>query len=294
MIIDTAIVPVAGLGTRMLPATKEQPKEMLPVPVRDPKYGLVFKPLLQLVFELLYDIGIRNFIFVVGRGKRSIEDYFTPDWGFAHYLEARGKKREAKILSNFYRKVENSIITWVNQPEPRGFGDAVYRGSLLVGDKPFIVHAGDIVLFNTKSMTSYSLKKLIRTYVERRPKALILVRKVSYPQHYGVVIPKEKDTSPDVVYIVKKVIEKPKEPISNLAIMAVYIFDQKIRDALGTLELRELGEVELTEAIQRLIDWSFRVEALEADDNDYFIDIGRPESYLDAIQKLIGFNFNRT
>ncbi|HID40780.1 MAG TPA: hypothetical protein EYP33_01340, partial [Pyrodictium sp.] len=118
--IDTAVIPVAGLGTRMLPATKEQPKEMLPVPMRNSRHGLVFKPFLQLVFEQLYDAGIRRFIFVVGRGKRSIEDHFTPDWGYAHYLEQRGKKREAELLYEFYQRLEDSTLVWVNQPEPRG------------------------------------------------------------------------------------------------------------------------------------------------------------------------------
>ena len=282
--IDTAVIPVAGLGTRMLPATKEQPKEMLPVPVRDPRHGLVFKPFLQLIFEQLYDAGIRKFIFVVGRGKRSIEDHFTPDWGYARYLEQRGKKREAELLYEFYQRLEDSTLVWVNQPEPRGFGDAVYRGSLLAGDQPFLVHAGDITILDTQNMRSKSLRKLLQLYSERKPDALILVRRVKDPRHYGVAI--VEPTQAKGIYRVKRVIEKPQKPASNMAIAAIYVFHPVIQKALKTLKPGPRGEVELTDAIQHLIDWGLQVEALEAGNNEEFIDIGRPETYIEATKTL--------
>lgn len=281
--IDTAILPVAGLGTRMLPATKEQPKEMLPVPVRHPRYGLVFKPFLQLVYENLYAAGIRRFIFVVGRGKRSIEDHFTPDWGYADYLESRGKKREAEMLREFYHMIESSTIAWVNQPQPLGFGDAVYRGALLAGDKPFIVHAGDILLYNPGDNSSPILSRLIRLYSEREPDALIVLRRVKDPRHYGVAVVEEKNNG---VYVVRSVVEKPEKPPSNLAIAAIYAFHPVITKALKTLKPSKRGEIELTDAIKRLIEWGLRVEAIEAT-SERFLDIGRPETYLETINTLI-------
>lgn len=282
--IDTAIIPVAGLGTRMLPATKEQPKEMLPVPVRDPKYGLVFKPFLQLVFEQLYLAGIRRFIFVVGRGKRIIEDYFTPDWSYAQYLRRRGKHREAAILEDLYHRIEESMLIWVNQPEPRGFGDAVLRGAQATPTDTFIVHAGDIAILDNSAPKNNTLVELIETYLNRRPTALILTRRVPDPQHYGVAI--TEPLAPPRLHRVVKVLEKPRNPPTNQAITAIYVFERKIIDALKDLSPRDSGEVELTDAIQHLIDQNQRVEALEARSNEEFIDIGRPEAYIKAIMTL--------
>ena len=284
--IDAAIIPVAGLGTRMLPATKEQPKEMLPVPYRDPRHGLVFKPFLQLVFEQLYHAGIRSFVFVVGRGKRSIEDHFTPDWGYTEYLRGKGKHREAMLLAEFYSMLEDSTIAWVNQPHPRGFGDAVLRGAVLVDDKPFIVHAGDITLLGRSRQHTY-LQKLVRVFEERRPDALLLLKRVSDPSHYGVALVRETD-SPHV-YRVVRVVEKPREPISNLAITAVYVFTPVIVDALKEIKPGPRGEVELTDAIQVLIEKGMNVEALESVD-EQLVDIGRPEAYISAVKLLAEYS----
>ncbi|MEM2294189.1 MAG: hypothetical protein QXX41_13030, partial [Nitrososphaerota archaeon] len=115
----------AGLGTRLLLATKEMPKEMLPLFSSGRNVDLLLKPVLQLIFEQLYDLGFREFCFVVGRGKRSIEDHFTPDYNYIELLKGKNKVNLVKNLEEFYQKVEKSIIFWVNQPEPRGFGHAV-------------------------------------------------------------------------------------------------------------------------------------------------------------------------
>lgn len=283
--VDTAIIPVAGLGTRMLPATKEQPKEMLPVPYHDPHHGLVFKPFLQLVFEQLYYAGIRNFVFVVGRGKRSIEDHFTADRGYTNYLRSRGKIREAEILEEFYNMLDDSIIAWVNQPHPRGFGDAVLRGAMLVDDKPFMVHAGDIAVFKP-GKPPHTLMNLIKIYNERAPDALLLLKKVHDPRHYGVALAESLGTYRGYRLLhIHRVIEKPREPISNLAIAAIYIFKPTIIDILKNTMPGPRGEVELTDAIQGLIEKGGRVEAVEAVD-EQFIDIGRPETYIEAIKLL--------
>lgn len=110
-----AVITAAGLGTRMLPASKEIPKEMLPIPVDGQ-----LKPVIQVIFEQLHDAGVRDFLIVVGRGKRVIEDYFTPDGNFLDYLESRGKLRQAANLRDFYSRVESSNVAFVNQPSRGG------------------------------------------------------------------------------------------------------------------------------------------------------------------------------
>ncbi len=115
--IRKVIVPAAGLGTRLFPATKEQPKEMLPIFTKTPQGDLVVKPVVQLVFEQLYDAGLREFCYVVGRGKRGIEDHFTPDEHCIKTLESQGKNGQAFDLENFYDKLNSSTTMWVNQPE---------------------------------------------------------------------------------------------------------------------------------------------------------------------------------
>jgi UTP--glucose-1-phosphate uridylyltransferase len=125
--IKKAVIPAAGLGIRLLPATKEQPKEMLPILVENANGRLHLKPFLQIVFEQLYDSGLREVCFVVGRGKRSIEDHFTIDKNFMEYLKIRTKNEHLDSLAGFYEKVGNSTIAFASQPQPLGLGDAVYR-----------------------------------------------------------------------------------------------------------------------------------------------------------------------
>ncbi|MEM5866902.1 MAG: sugar phosphate nucleotidyltransferase, partial [Candidatus Aenigmatarchaeota archaeon] len=125
--IRKAVIPAAGLGTRLLPMTKETPKEMLPIVVNRDNGTVCLKPMLQAVFEQLYSEGFREFAFIVGRGKRAIEDYFSPDYNFVEYLKRKNKNQSALELEEFYEKIKNSTIVFVNQPAPSGFGDAVHR-----------------------------------------------------------------------------------------------------------------------------------------------------------------------
>jgi len=118
LIPKKVVITAAGLGTRLLPMSKELPKEMLPIFVRGVN-GFAVKPLLQALFEQLYKFGFREFCFVVGRGKRSIEDHFTPDWESVRNLDNRGKSGLAEDLEAFYRMVEGSKIMFVNQPSLR-------------------------------------------------------------------------------------------------------------------------------------------------------------------------------
>ena len=106
MTIRKAIIPAAGLGTRLLPSTKELPKEMLPIYTKSKDGSLTIKPLLQTIFEILYDTGLREFCFIIGRGKRAIEDHFTPDFSYLSLLEERGKNKKAEELRSFYEKIQ--------------------------------------------------------------------------------------------------------------------------------------------------------------------------------------------
>src|SRR5437899_12183644 len=142
-LLKKVVIPAAGLGTRLLSVTKEQPKEMLPVFARAKNGDLCLKPIVQLVFEQLHQVGFREFCFVVGRGKRAIEDHFTPDFPYVSMLESKGLDGPAEDLENFYKMIDSSTVSWVNQPEPRGFGDVVLKAKSFVGDDKFMVHAGD-------------------------------------------------------------------------------------------------------------------------------------------------------
>ena len=143
MMVRKVIIPAAGLGTRLFPATKEQPKEMLPIFARSTNGSMLVKPVVQLVFEQLHDAGLREFCYVVGRGKRGIEDHFTPDMNCIKNLAEMGKNGQATDLEEFYEKLNTSTSMWVNQPEAKGFGNAVLMAQPFVQNESCLVHAGD-------------------------------------------------------------------------------------------------------------------------------------------------------
>jgi len=279
MTIRKAVIPAAGLGTRLLPSTKELPKEMLPIYTKSEDGSLTIKPLLQTIFEILHDAGLREFCFIIGRGKRAIEDHFTPDFNYLSLLEERGKNKKAEELRSFYEKIQNSTLIWVQQELPKGFGDAVLRAKTFAKDEPFLVYAGDILILSSKE--NY-IKRLIEIYNQLHGDAIFLVSKVENPTIYGVVVPKEEIKNG--IFLVEKVIEKPKKPPSNLAIMPIYIFDPIIFKALEKLTPSERGEIELTDGIQRLIDWRLKVYAVELGNDGIWLDIGSPESYWKALK----------
>ncbi|MCE4624396.1 MAG: NTP transferase domain-containing protein [Desulfurococcales archaeon] len=280
----TALIPAAGLGTRMIPATKELPKEMLPVPSNGPGSSLVFKPFIQLVYEALYNAGIRVFAFVVGRGKRILQDHFVVDNGLLVELRSRGKMKEASALEEFYGMLEDSTIIWVDQPEPRGLGDAVKRGLKAVSTEAVLVHLGDILLHSNNGSP---LERLIQSFKTlERCDALLALVEVENPKKYGVAVPGSELI--DDVYEVTEVIEKPEEPPSNLAISGVYVFkSDPIRAALEEAGINpRTGEHELTDAIQ-ILTRKGRVCGYTVKGANY-IDIGRPESYMETLRSLGG------
>ena len=160
--ISKVIIPAAGLGTRLLPLTKEMPKEMLPIFLEDNNGRIIVKPMLHVIFERLYSSGIREFCFIVGKGKRAIEDHFLVENKLIEGLE-RKNEEIASILRQFYEKIEGSSIIMINQPEARGFGDAVCRGKPFIGEEAFLVHAGDDLIISDNNdhvrRLDYAFKK---------------------------------------------------------------------------------------------------------------------------------------
>jgi UTP--glucose-1-phosphate uridylyltransferase len=251
---------------------------MLPIFVRNADGKLCLKPLLQIVFENLYDVGFREFGFITGRGKRSVEDHFTTDIGFVEFLKNGNKIGPAKELDTFYEKVERSHIAFINQPKPLGFGDAVHRAKLFTGTEAFLVHAGDDLIISKKNQ--YFLN-LINVFEEHKASAVFCVEKVRDPRKYGVIIGQKVANN---LYKVTKVVEKPSTPPSNMAIVAVYVFSSGIYRAIEETPPDANSEVQLTNAIQRLINQTHSVYAVELGSEEKRLDIGTPQSYFKALR----------
>lgn len=275
--IRKVVIPAAGLGTRLFPATKEQPKEMLPIFSTTTSGDLSVKPVVQMVFEQLYNEGLREFCYVVGRGKRGIEDHFTPDINCIRNLENMGRNGQATDLEHFYKKLETSTIMWVNQPQPKGFGNAVLLAQSFVQNEHCLVHAGDSFIIS-KDMDY--IKRLLAAYERLKADAAFIALEIKNPRQYGII---EGDEVESGIFKVKTVIEKPHKPPTNLAIMAMYVFHPVIFKALEATPPGKNGEVQLTDAIQKLIDWGLNVYAVKLDKNYAHLDVGSPERYWDAL-----------
>ena len=256
--VRKVVIPAAGLGTRLFPATKEQPKEMLPIFSMSSNGDMSVKPVVQMVFEQLHDAGLREFCYIVGRGKRSIEDHFMPDVNCVRTLVGMGKNEQASDLEGFYEKLRTSTIMWVNQPEPKGFGNAVLMAQPFVQNEDCLVHAGDSFIISKKM--DY-IKKLLDVYGRFSADAAFIVLEIENPRQYGIV---EGDEVESGVIKVKAVSEKP---ATNLAIMAMYVFKPVIFKALGVIESGKDGEIQLTDAIQKLVDWGLKVYADDTPQN---------------------------
>lgn len=276
--VRKVIIPAAGLGTRLFPATKEQPKEMLPIFSKTANGEASVKPVVQMVFEQLYDAGLREFCYVVGRGKRGIEDHFTPDANCIKTLESLGKNGQASDLEDFYEKLNTSTAMWVNQPEPKGFGNAVLMAQPFVQNEDCLVHAGDSCIISEEM--DY-IKKLLNVYERLDADAAFIALEIENPRQYGIV---EGDEVEAGVIKVRGVVEKPEKPKTNLAIMAMYVFKPAIFKALEATEPGRSGEIQLTDAIQKLVDWRLKVYAVKLDSSYAHLDIGSPERYWEALE----------
>ncbi len=235
--IRKAVFPAAGLGTRFLPATKAQPKEMLP---------LVDKPIIQYGVEESVAAGIDNIILVTGRGKNAIEDHFDVSVELETFLEARGKK---DLLAEI-RKVSNLInFAYVRQGEPLGLGHAVLVTKALVGDEPFAVILGDDVI----DATPPAIGQMIDVFNEVEGPVLAIER---VPREtvssYGIIDAEEIRPG---VYKIRDLVEKPpqEEAPSDLAIIGRYVLTPDIFPALEATASDRTGEIQLTNGLRRLL-----------------------------------------
>jgi len=271
--VTKVVITAAGKGTRLLPFTKEMPKEMMPIFSSIFTKKRVVLPLLQYIYEQLYSMDFRDYCFVVGREKRSIEDHFTPHETYLKELTGDYKKS----ITKFYQKLEKSHLVWINQNKPLGFGDAVKRAERYVGREDFIVHAGDVTIL---SKTKHPISRLIET-AKKNPnaKAILLCKKIKDFKRYGVPT---VDKLSNNLFFVKEVIEKPDKPKSNFGILPLYYFRHDIFSSLKKIKPGRGKEFQLTDAIQNLIKERKTVLAITLNKNEKEIDVGTVESYKNA------------
>ncbi|WP_226580569.1 UTP--glucose-1-phosphate uridylyltransferase GalU [Halobacillus litoralis] len=235
MKVKKAIIPAAGLGTRFLPATKAMPKEMLPI---------VDKPTIQYIVEEAIQSGIEDIIIVTGKGKRAIEDHFDHAFELEDNLYKKGK---IDLLEEVQESAEVDIH-YIRQKEPKGLGHAVWCARKFIGNEPFAVLLGDDIVRSDEPC----LKQLINQYEETKS-SVIGVKQVPEDEtdRYGIIAPKDQEGRR---YQVEHFVEKPSvdEAPSNLAIIGRYVFTPEIMDLLSNQETGAGGEIQLTDAIERL------------------------------------------
>jgi len=225
------------------------------------------KPLIELIFEQLYKQGVRDFCFITGRTKRAIENHFTPDSGL---------KQQAS-METFFNCLQNSKVFWTTQFDPKGFGDAVGYSSSFVGPDDFIVQAGDVAIIN--STDNNPIRRLIDLSQKSKVDAVLLIRKVTDPERHGIVTVKKGDNN---LFKVTKAVEKPDKPESDLGIMPIYLFNPLIFPALEKTQPSKNNEIQLTDAIQKLIESGKDIRAIRVDE-EKFLDVGVPDSYWKAL-----------
>lgn len=231
-----AVIPAAGFGTRFLPATKAQPKEMLPV---------FDKPTIQYVIEEAVASGIDDILIVTGKNKRSIEDHFDKSFELEHTLDVSGKDKYLKQIRDI---TDLADICYIRQKEQKGLGDAIYCARKHVGDEPFAVMLGDTI---TKGNTPCT-KQLIDIYNKYDASAISLEEvPMEKVERYGII--KGEEIEKDV-YKINQLVEKPpmSEAPSNLAIMGRYVLTPDIFDKINETEPGVGGEIQLTDALSKL------------------------------------------
>jgi UTP--glucose-1-phosphate uridylyltransferase len=241
MRISKAVFPAAGLGTRFLPATKAQPKEMLP---------LVDKPLIQYVVEEAVHAGIRNITIITGRGKNAIEDHFDVSYELESVLEERGKEDLLKEI----RQISNMInVSYVRQKEALGLGHAILMSRDAVGNEPFAVMLGDDII----DAPVPCLKQMMDLF-EKLQGSIIATCEVPHSEihHYGVIRGVPLDGFHGRVYRIQDVVEKPPaaEAPSNMAIIGRYILTPEIFAILEKTRTGRGGEIQLTDGIRILLE----------------------------------------
>jgi UTP--glucose-1-phosphate uridylyltransferase len=267
--IDLAVIPVAGAGTRLLPSTKSQPKEMLPV-------GR--KPVVQYVVEELAASGMQRMLFVTGSGKHSIENHFDVNQELIHFLRETGKEELLEDLAFERAKLE---FCYTRQRRQLGLGHAVLCARPFVGQQSFVVALGDSIIgLNAQSKI---VQRMVESFATQSADAVIAFEEV--PQHevkqYGIAKPRGEATG---VFVLADIVEKPAvhEAPSNLAVAARYVFSPAIFELLAKTPPGKGGEIQLTDAIRTLIHQGGKVLGIKLGSSELRYDIGNFESYYAA------------
>ncbi|NLI61138.1 MAG: UTP--glucose-1-phosphate uridylyltransferase GalU [Clostridiales bacterium] len=267
MKVRKAIIPAAGLGTRFLPATKAQPKEMLPI---------VDKPTIQYIIEEAIDSGIESIIIVTGRNKRSIEDHFDRSLELEYALKKSNNEDLLKLVEDISNMVD---IHYIRQKEPRGLGHAIYCARSFIGNEPFAVLLGDDIVHSRVPC----LKQLINVYEEYQT-TLLGCQYVDQSQvnKYGIVDGKLMEND---IYKVKDLVEKPKveEAPSNLAILGRYIINPRVFEILENTRPGAGGEIQLTDAL-KVLAMEEAMYAFSFEGKRY--DVGNKLGYLEATMEF--------
>ena len=236
MKVKKAVIPAAGLGTRFLPSTKAQPKEMM---------NIVDKPSIQYIVEEAVDSGIEDILIILGRNKNSIEDHFDKSYELEDNLKNKGKE---KLLKEIEKISELANIHYIRQKEPLGLGHAIYCAKSFVGNEPFAVMLGDDIVRSNKPC----IKQLIEKYEEYRS-TIIGVQKVEKKDvsKYGIV---KGSKLTGKVYKVEDLVEKPnlEEAPSNIAILGRYVISSEIFEILKETEPGAGDEIQLTDGLKKL------------------------------------------
>ena len=264
--IRKAVIPAAGLGTRVLPATKAQPKEMLVI---------VDKPALQYLVEELVEAGIEEILIITGRNKVSIENHFDYSYELEKTLEEKGKKDLLKVVNNIS---EMSNIYYVRQKKPLGLGHAISCAEAFVGDEPFVVLLGDDIIYTDKDKgQSPVTKQLVEKYNELQGGTILGVQEVPHENvsKYGIIKPLKQIDEKTVA--VEDFIEKPSvdEAPSNLAALGRYVLEPEIFSYLKRTKPGKGGEIQLTDAILAMKNdgeklYAYNFDGLRYDTGDKF------------------------
>lgn len=260
--IRKAVIPAAGIGSRVLPATKAQPKEMLPI---------IDKPAMQYLVEELIDSGITEILIITGRNKESIENHFDYSYELESILKEQGKTELLNVVEGISQLAN---IYYVRQKAPLGLGHAISKAESFVGDEPFVVLLGDDIMYTENMPVT---KQLVNKYYEVGGGNILGIQKVAHDQtsKYGIIDIKEQID--DRTYLVKEFVEKPsvdKAP-SDYAALGRYVLKPEIFKYLKTIKPGADGEIQLTDAILAMTKdnnplYAYDFDALRYDTGDKF------------------------
>lgn len=261
--VRKAVIPAAGLGTRFLPATKALAKEMLPI---------VDIPTIQYIIEEAVASGIEEVLVITNSNKHAMENHFDVNYELEERLKASGKDAQVKLIRDI---ADLANIYYIRQKEPKGLGHAILCAKTFIGDEPFAVLLGDDIVVNKKSKPA--LKQLIDAY-QKTKSSVVGVQTVDMElvSKYGIVEPDIAHSSHGRLVKLSSMVEKPKieEAPSQMAVLGRYVLTPEIFDLLETQETGAGGEIQLTDAIKRLMDqqavYAYDFEGIRYDVGDKF------------------------